>query len=206
MRRPLQGAQHPIGDALVVATWSAVLGVLGGVGWWLLAPTVVTTQTEAGPSLQPAALAAQVGIDTWFGVLALAGGVLTGVVLMGLRPRRPVLMTVLLVAGGLVSSLLMLAVGGLLGPPDPRTVLASAAVGETATMSLGLRATGLVWLWSAAAAFGVVSWVLVIAKPESPEVEEMAEEAGLADDGLAEGGSDGGPHLGAFDPDSPGVR
>lgn len=130
-------------------------------------------------------------------------------------------MTVLLVAGGMVSSLLMLAVGGLLGPPDPVAVLEGAAVGETAPMALGLRATGLVWLWSAASAFGVVSWVLVIAKPESVEVEEMVAEAdpeadpdALRESGPSsaagrrsgvQDGPDDDPRLSALGPDSPRV-
>lgn len=161
----------PATDAVVVLTWFVAAGLVGSVLWWQLAPEVLSTQTEAGPALDSEQVVRQVGIDGWFAVIGFVGGLVSGVVLLGLRSVRPLLSVALVVLGGGIASTLMLRVGHLLGPGDPAAVLEGAAVGTTAPLDLALQAGGLVWLWPLGAAFGAVVQLLVLAPPVPDEPE-----------------------------------
>lgn len=158
-------------DVVVVSVWCVVSGLLGALVWWQLAPEVTTTQTEAGPVLEAGEVARQVGIDGWFAVVAMAGGLLSGIALLSWRKQRPLLVVGLVVVGGGLASALMLRVGGWLGPGDPAAALDGAPVGTTAPLDLALQATGLVWVWPLGAALGAVVQLLVLA-PAEPQPEE----------------------------------
>jgi hypothetical protein len=160
-------SRSAVSDVVVVSVWCVVAGLLSALAWWQLAPEVITTQTEAGPVLDAGEVARQVGIDGWFAVIALTGGVLSGVALLSWRKQRPLLVVGLVVVGAGLASALMLRVGHLLGPADPATVLEGAPVGATAPLDLALQATGLVWIWPLGAALGAVVQLLVLAPPES---------------------------------------
>lgn len=165
-----------LADVVVCLVWFVAAGVLGAVAWAQLAPTPVATQTEAGPALQGPQLELQVGIDGWFGAVALALGLLSGLVLLSWRSRRPELMVLLVALGAGVAALLMVRGGALLGPPDPAEVLAGAELGARAPLDLTLQATGMAWLWPVAAVAGALVQLLVLRRPDAdPDAGTAAE-------------------------------
>lgn len=174
-----------LADVVICLVWFVTAGVLGAVAWAQLAPTPVATQTEGGAALQGQQLELQVGIDGWFGAVALVLGLLSGLALLTWRSRRPELMVLLVALGAGLSAVLMVRGGSLLGPPDPADVLAGADVGAQAPLDLTLQATGMAWLWPVAAVAGALVQLLVLrrAAGEEPEPGETAAEpdAGPAD-------------------------
>lgn len=151
-------------DVLVVAAWWLVVGLLAGVAWWQLAPGIVATRADGGVVLDSTQLERQVGVDGWFALLALGGGLLSGAVLTWWRRSSPALVVVLVVVGALLAGLVAQQLGVLLGPPDPEPLLARRDVGATAPLDLRLQASGLIWAWPACAALGALA-VLVVRGP-----------------------------------------
>lgn len=160
---------RPARDVVVCLVWFVVLGLLGAVAWWQLAPTVSATQTDVGPALESTQLELQVAIDGWFSAIALVGGIISGLALLTWRRERPELMVVLVALGAGLAALVMIRVGGVLGPTDPAEVLAGAASGTQAPLDLQLRAVGAGWLWPVAALFGALAQLLVVRRPEPAE-------------------------------------
>lgn len=161
-------------DALVVATWFAVSGALGALVWSRVVDLPVSTKVGEAAGQDPTELLKQVGVDGWFFVIAVVGGLLGGVLLMTWRRRDPLLMVLLLVLGGLLASWLMVRLGIVLGPPDPLLVLKDAAEGATAPTQLELRARGIFWVWSIAAAMGALIRLWVLDKPDAEPADSVA--------------------------------
>lgn len=176
-----------LGDVVVCLVWFVTAGLLGAVAWAQLAPTPVATQTEVGPALQGTELELQVGIDGWFGAIALAVGLLSGLALLIWRSRRPALMVLLVALGAGLAAVLMVRVGELLGPPDPTAVLAGAEPGARAPLDLTLQATGMAWLWPVAAVAGALVQLLVLRRYDAG-----ADDAPGADEGPRDDASDAG--------------
>ncbi|WP_051707021.1 hypothetical protein [Nocardioides aequoreus] len=172
-----------LADVVICLVWFVTAGVLGAVAWAQLAPTPVATQTEGGAALQGQQLELQVGIDGWFGAVALVLGLLSGLALLTWRSRRPELMVLLVALGAGLSAVLMVRGGSLLGPPDPADVLAGADVGAQAPLDLTLQATGMAWLWPVAAVAGALVQLLVLRRADGEEPGETPSEsdAGPAD-------------------------
>lgn len=148
-------------DLLVAGAWSVAAGVVGAMAWWLLVDLPEVTKYEGAIVLEPTELTREVGIDGWFAVIALVGGVLSGLVLSRLGRRDPLAMVVLATVGGVLSAFVMLTVGGWLGPDEHRAVLAPLPDGATTPMELAPHAPGVVWLWPAGAALGcLIRWWL----------------------------------------------
>lgn len=162
-------------DVVICLVWFVAAGVLGAVAWAQLAPTPVATQTEGGAALQGQQLELQVGIDGWFGAVALVLGLVSGMALLTWRSRRPELMVLLVALGAGLSAVLMVRGGTLLGPPDPADVLAGADVGAQAPLDLTLQATGMAWLWPVAAVAGALVQLLVLRRADSDEPEPVDE-------------------------------
>lgn len=142
-----------------------VLGVVLGVLWWLLTPAVKWTITSDG-SVVPA----DIGHDDWFAADGwfLVLGLLTGIALTALLWTRgrsqPVPLAVAVAVGAALVSLTGWAVGGVLGPPDPASLVDTVPAGVTTTVegALSLRAPG-VLLAPLVAALGLLGMLLASA-------------------------------------------
>ena len=156
-------------DALIVAVWFAVAGLVGAVVWWQMTTLPKVTKVGEAASVAPAELIRQVGIDGWFFVIAAVGGLLSGLVLLIWRWRDPLLMVVLVALGGGVASWLMIHVGRALGPSDPVTALRGMRESAEVPMQLELHAPGIAWIWSVFAVLGAIVYIWVLRKPDDEE-------------------------------------
>lgn len=149
-------------DSGIVAVWFAVAGALGAFVWSRVTTLPKVTRSGSSGTVAPDQLVQQVGIDGWFFVIALVGGVTSGLVLLAWRNRDPVLSVVLVVLGAAMASWLMLRLGLLLGPEKELTALRSVPEGGKVHMQLQLSAPGMAWVWLTGAALGalVQLWVL----------------------------------------------
>jgi hypothetical protein len=138
-----------------------VLGLVGGVLWWLLTEPALFTVGEGGTlGMGEVELADRFSATGWFTVLAAVLGGLSGGALTWWRNRDPILTAVLLVIGSVVGSATMAGVGRLLGPPDPAVAAAAAQPGDLvpAALEVGAGVTYLVWTIAALAGALMVLW------------------------------------------------
>lgn len=156
-------------DALVVAVWFAVMGVVGAVVWWQVTSLPLVTKSGDSATLAPEQLIKQVAIDGWFFTVAAIGGLLSGVILMAWRHRDPLLMVVLLALGGGLAAWLMTHVGLVLGPEKELTALRAVADGGQVSMRLKLHAPGMVYLWPIGALLGSAVYLWVLKKPAAAQ-------------------------------------
>lgn len=143
-------------QAAVAVLAIALSGVLLGVLWWKLAPTVPLVGDVVDERwvvfLKESEGEQAIGVDGTFTLLALAFGALSGLVAFLLRRRGGVPLVVALGVGGLLGSLLAWRVGVWLGPAQD--VIAHAKdVGKGVTFDapLKLGAKGALLAWSLAA-------------------------------------------------------
>ena len=156
---------HGLLDGVVVAVWFVVAGLVGGWVWAHVTSLPQVTKQGNNATVPAEELAKQVGMDGWFFVIALAGGLLSGALLLAWRHRDPLLSVVLVALGGGAASWLMLRVGEALGPGDPIAALRSRPEGAHVSEQLRLHAHGVVWVWPIAVAFGALLYLWVLAKP-----------------------------------------
>ena len=71
--------------------------------------------------------------------------------------------------GGLLGSWVMVRAGKAIGPGDAVEALRTLPDGSTVFEQLHLTAGGVMWVWPAAAAFGALLFLWVLAKPERDE-------------------------------------
>lgn len=149
------------GDVVAVLGTSLVLGLAGGVLWWLLTEPALFTVGERGSlGMGEVELADRFSATGWFTVLAVVLGVLSGGALTWWRNRDPILTAGLLVLGSVIGTLAMAGVGRLLGPPDPEVAAESARAGELvpAALEVGAGVAYLVWTIAALAGALMVLW------------------------------------------------
>lgn len=161
-RRERSGVLPVLLDVVVVAVWFVVAGALGAFVWSRVTTLPQLTRAGDNGTLAPDQLVKQVGIDGWFFVIAVVGGLVSGLVLLTWRKRDPVLTVVLVVLGSGLASWLMVELGRALGPEDELTALRQVAEGGHVSMQLQLSAPGVAWVWLVTAAVGalVQLWVL----------------------------------------------
>lgn len=151
----------PRGDVVAVLGTSAVLGLVGGVLWWLLTePALFTVGSKGTLGMGEIELADRFSATGWFTVLSAVLGALSGGALTWWRNRDPVLTAALLVLGSVLGTAAMAGVGRMLGPPDPAVVAASARPGELvpAALEVGAGVAYLVWTIAALAGALMVLW------------------------------------------------
>lgn len=151
----------PRGDVVAVLGTSLVLGLVGGVLWWVLTEPALFTVGKAGTlGMGEIELADRFSATGWFTVLAVVLGALSGGALTWWRNRDPILTAVLLVLGSGLGTLTMAGVGRLLGPPDPEVAAAAARPGDLvpAALEVGADVAYLVWTIAALAGALMVLW------------------------------------------------
>ncbi|WP_385640873.1 AAA family ATPase [Streptomyces sp. SudanB91_2054] len=150
------GMLTEVRQAAVAAVAVALSGVLLGVLWWKLAPSVPLVGEVVGDRwlvyLKESEGEQSVGVDGTFTLLALAFGALSAVAVFLLRRRGGVPLVVAVGAGGLLGSLLAWRVGIWLGPAQD-VVAHAKEVGKGVTFSapLKLGAKGALLAWPIAA-------------------------------------------------------
>jgi hypothetical protein len=153
-RRPLA---HPVvRDLAVVLVWFVALGVLAAVIWWQVTPLADYTRTATSAEMGEEQLGRQVSADGWYLTIGAFGGLLSGIALLSLRWRDPLLMVASVTVGSLLCAWVMLRVGLWLGPPDPKTVLPHVAVGTKVPLQLKPGASGVVYVWPITALLGAI--------------------------------------------------
>ena len=166
---PPQASRPVISDVVVTVAWFVGAGVVGALAWWLLTPLPQVTKTADGAVYDNDALTSRVAIDGWFCLVALVGGLVSGIVLLAWRGRRPVLMVLLVVLGAALASWLMTRLGLVLGPEEETAALRGLPQGGKVPMQLELHATGVAWLWPMAAALGALVHLWVWQRPADRE-------------------------------------
>lgn len=169
-------------DAVVVLGVLLLLGVLGGVLWEQLVDLPNAVLSDGKVVIAPPDLSHEVGIDGWYALIALGGGLLAGAGLTAWRRTDPLLTVAAVALGAVLAGWVMRFVGRILGPGDPVEVLKGGRPGATATVRLVLHAPGVVWLWPTAAALGALVWLYLASSPKT--------DAKRADDAPAEPTSD----------------
>lgn len=165
--RPRPGV---VADIATVLGTFAVLGVLGGVLWWLLVdPVQLTKGADGAGAMDELTLSRRFATDGWYSVIAIVGGFLGGLGVTAWRSRDYRVTTLLLLAGAAVAAYAMSVVGGALGPEDPETALAAAEVGGTVPLALEVSAFSVYLLWPIAALAGAL--MVLWSSPTSPETD-----------------------------------
>lgn len=156
-------ARQLAGAVLLVAGWHLGAGVLVGVLWWLVAPTVVCTSV-GGDCLYESFEGGLFFIaEGRFAVLAAACGVVAALLVR--RRLSPIgwPVVVALAVGGAVGSLVAWRVGVWLGPEESAGL--TMAVGALAEEPLRLRSGGLLLVWSITSV--IVALLMLLAETES---------------------------------------
>ena len=158
------------GDGAVVIGIFLVLGLAGGVLWWLLVDPAAYTKTRDGGVMSEAALRRQFSADGVYAVIAAVTGLVTGLVLTWWRSRDPLLTSLLLVLGAALAAAVMALTGYLLGPGDPATALREARLGAQVPLRLGVDTLSVYLVWPVAVLAGALVVLLNSAGPATSEV------------------------------------
>ena len=158
------------GDGVVVIGIFLVLGLAGGVLWWLLVDPAAYTKTRDGGVMSEAALRRQFSADGVYAVIAAVTGLVTGLVLTWWRSRDPLLTSLLLVLGAALAAAVMALTGYLLGPGDPATALREARLGAQVPLRLEVDTLSVYLVWPVAVLAGALVVLLNSAGPATSEV------------------------------------
>ena len=158
------------GDGAVVIGIFLVLGLAGGVLWWLLVDPAAYTKTRDGGVMSEAALRRQFSADGVYAVIAAVTGLVTGLVLTWWRSRDPLLTSLLLVLGAALAAAVMALTGYLLGPGDPATALREARLGAQVPLRLEVDTLSVYLVWPVAVLAGALVVLLNSAGPATSEV------------------------------------
>jgi hypothetical protein len=158
------------GDGAVVIGIFLVLGLVGGVLWWLLVDPAAYTKTRDGGVMSEAALRRQFSADGVYAVIAAVTGLVTGLVVTWWRSRDPLLTSLLLVLGAALAAAVMALTGYLLGPGDPATALREARLGAQVPLRLEVDTLSVYLVWPVAVLAGALVVLLNSAGPATSEV------------------------------------
>jgi hypothetical protein len=138
-----------IGVALIALAGSALLGVVGGLVWAVVAPRALLQEVGQGTAeVVNSETSAFVAADGWFCVIAAVCGLIAGVVGCWFAMRRGGPLTALaLVVGGVAGAFVMLGIGDQIGLSTYNHQLATAANGTFFNSSLALGAKSALAFW-----------------------------------------------------------
>lgn len=138
-----------VGVALIALVGSALLGVVGGLVWALVAPRALLQEVgQQTAQVVNAETSAFVAADGWFCVIGAVCGLITGVLGCWLAVRRADALGALgLIAGAIAGTFVMLWVGENIGLSTYNHQLATAANGTFFNSSLALGAKSALVFW-----------------------------------------------------------
>jgi hypothetical protein len=142
-----------VGASLAVAAGTALLGLLAGYAWSLLAPRAALVMLNHGTAtLVQVETSAFIAADALFCLLTVAGGVVSGALgyLLAVRRHGPLAMAAVL-AGALAAAYLTRWVGERSGLATFHHLLATLPAGAHLQDMLTLGATGALAFWPLAA-------------------------------------------------------
>ena len=151
--RPFDVSPAAIRVSLSIVAGTALLGLAAGYVWSAVAPRAALVMISHGAaSLVQAETTAFIAADAAFGLIALAGGVVSGTLgyLVGVRRYGPLAMIGVLV-GALAAAYLARWVGQQLGLASFHHLLGTLPVGAHLNDSLTLQTTGALAFWPLAA-------------------------------------------------------
>ncbi len=158
-----------VAQAAVTAVVVAVSGVLLGLVWMWLAPRVPLISDGEAVYLKDTEGEQAIGVDGTFTLLALAFGVLSGVIVFLLHRRGGIPLVVGLAVGGLLGALLAWRAGIWLGPETDVVAHAkSAGKGVVFDAPLELKSKGTLLAWPVAA-LAVHLGLTALFGPRDPE-------------------------------------
>lgn len=130
-------------SALVVTISTGTLGVLMGLAWYLLAPTLPGKKVQGGLAYTSPYPEEQVAQDGWFTILGLIFGVLAAVLAWTLikKWRGPIQMFAVTI-GAIAAGYLAGAVGSQIGLDDYRERVAAAPIGAIVQKPVELSSAG----------------------------------------------------------------
>jgi hypothetical protein len=154
-------------DFARVVAYSAEIGLVAGVVWWLLAARVDLVVTGHSVDFVAAEPTGFMAADALFFVVVLAGGLLTGA-LARWRVRDGGLGVVVgLVVGGFAAAAITALAGSVLGRADPISAAKHLADGVHLVTALRLRSLVAVTGWPIGA---LIVWVALDARPALHEL------------------------------------
>lgn len=139
-----------------VALAGVALGLVAGIVWPALAPDIQGEVTLSGVTVPTVEARRQFGVDGWFAVAAVIGGLLLGVVFFARHRRRPVTTLVALTVAGLIATAVQWRVGILLGPGPVEDRSAALPAGSAISMPLELNAPAVLVVWPIGAVVGAL--------------------------------------------------
>ena len=151
--RPFDVSPAAIGATLAIVAGTALLGLVAGYVWWLVAPRALLVIVSHGAAgLVQSETSAFIAADGIFCLIALAGGVVSGALgyLLGVRKYGPLPMIGVL-AGALAAGFLARWGGEQPGSGMFHHLLATLPVGARLHDSLTLGASGAIAFWPLAA-------------------------------------------------------
>ncbi len=152
-QRPFDFGPAAIGESLLVAAGTALLGVAAGYIWSLVAPRAVLVVISPGAAgLVQVETSAFIVADAAFCLIVIAGGVVSGALgyLLAVRRHGPLAMAAVL-GGALAAGYLARWTGEQSGLTTFHHLLATLPVGAHLRDSLMLRASGALVFWPMAA-------------------------------------------------------
>jgi hypothetical protein len=166
-----------LGDLLAVLGTFVIIGVLGGVVWWLVVdPATFTALPDGGGSMSEVQLGKRFDADGWYAVIAIVGGFFGGLGVTWWRSRDFRLTTALLVPGSAAAAAAMALTGRLLGPSDPHAALAAASPGQAVPVQLEVSGFAFYLIWPVAVLLG--SLMVLFSTPRVPPSAEYVPEPG----------------------------
>ena len=165
-------ARSPARTVVALLVTFVVLGAVCGAAWSQLVTPAEFTKVAAGGSMGEDQLGREFGADGWYVVIALAVGLLTGVLVTGRLVRAPLRAVGVVVVGSCLTALVCAVVGRLLGPADPGPVLAAVRVGAHVPQQVRVDAVAVYLVWPLAALLGAL---LVLVGPDRSRSRWTAE-------------------------------
>jgi hypothetical protein len=181
-------APRPATRTIVTATVGTMLaacacGVLAAALWaWFADPPYLVVDGDS--AFQDAVqLGRQFGVEAAFAWACLLASVPLGAVVGALWHRVGWPQALTLVLAGALASLIAWQLGGVLGPDEPRSLLAAAADGDRLYQPLELQAKGLLLTFPIGALVGFIAAVATFARDGAPALAAPSR-------GLSEGDRD----------------
>ena len=136
------GLKAALLDVVIVGAWFVAAGLISAWVWVQVVDPPEVSRAGGAATVPSEELVKQVGIDSWFAVIALVGGLLSGVLLLWWRHRDPLFTVALVALGAGLASWLMIHVGKALGPDNEITALRKLPDGSHVAEQLRLHAPG----------------------------------------------------------------